>query len=153
MNEMFHPHAVCVAWNWWIIMEDLISNTAIFIAYMWIPYRIIKTRKLFIDRRFSKKVQVIALGFAIFILACGFTHLMDNVTMFSPMWRLDAHVRSICAIASIYVMIKFDFLIEEESKQPSFVEYARMKTEVASGQLIIKELIAQNEVLTKRLKR
>jgi diguanylate cyclase (GGDEF)-like protein len=49
----------------------------------------------------------IALAFAIFILACGATHLMEVVTIWWPVYPLSAAVKAVCAAASVATAILF----------------------------------------------
>lgn len=153
MNEMFQPHGYCIAWDSWILWEDILSNTAIFIAYMWIPYRVYKTREQFRDRKYSTSALV-ALGLVVaFVLTCGFTHLMDIITMFLPWWRIDAHLRSLCAAISILAMVKIDIISREEAKFKSFEDYEKIREEAEKGRKIITELIEQNKELQLRLRK
>ncbi|GAL83126.1 hypothetical protein MYP_352 [Sporocytophaga myxococcoides] len=78
-------------------MTNAISDSIIAIAYFTIPFSIgyiVKIRKDF-------KYYWLLILFAIFILGCGTTHVMDVINIWKPYYRLDSLFRVITALASI----------------------------------------------------
>ncbi len=99
------PHAVCWAAAPRLVWTMVVANFITFAAYVSICGTL-----LFIARR---TVRVMArdwlffvVGFALFIVACGSTHLMDVVTTWIPVFWLDAASVIITAVLSAYVAIQ-----------------------------------------------
>ena len=99
------PHAVCWAAAPRLVWTMVVANFITFAAYVSICGTL-----LYIARR---TVRVMArdwiffvIGFALFIVACGSTHLMDVVTTWIPVFWIDAISVIITAILSGYVAIQ-----------------------------------------------
>ena len=93
----FMPHGHCYFWDPAIVWTNAISNSLIALAYFTIPFTliyIVRNRK---DIYFSPLIIL----FAMFILSCGATHIMDVVNIWSPFYRLDSSFRVITAVASM----------------------------------------------------
>ena len=93
----FMPHGHCYFWDPAIIWINAISGSLIAMAYLTIPLTllyIIRKRK---DINF---ISVVVL-FALFILSCSATHIMDVINIWYPMYRLDSAFRVITALASM----------------------------------------------------
>jgi PAS domain S-box-containing protein len=93
----FLPHGVCYRWSPEIVWLHTVSDLLIALAYYVIPFAL-----LYIARRRTDLVYPwIFWLFAIFILACGTTHLMSVWVIWYPVYRLDGIVKLITAIASV----------------------------------------------------
>ncbi|MBO9703613.1 MAG: PAS domain S-box protein [Sporocytophaga sp.] len=93
----FMPHGHCYFWKPEIYLTNAISDSIIAIAYFTIPFSIVyivKVRKDF-------KYYWLLILFAIFILGCGTTHVMDVINIWKPYYHLDSLFRVITALASI----------------------------------------------------
>lgn len=90
------PHAYCLRLPE-VIWLYVIANAAIALAYFFIP----PTLLLFIRKRRDIAFSWMFLLFGLFILACGTTHILDIVTLWYPIYRLDVVVRLITAVASV----------------------------------------------------
>lgn len=91
------PHGHCYFWKPEIYLTNAISDSIIAIAYFTIPFSIVyivKVRKDF-------KYYWLLILFAIFILGCGTTHVMDVINIWKPYYHLDSLFRVITALASI----------------------------------------------------
>ena len=98
-NTNFMPHGHCYFWEPGIMWSHAISDGIIALAYFFIPIslvRIVRARK---DDEFSYMWLLVL--FAIFILGCGATHIMDVINIWEPFYRIDSALRIITAIASI----------------------------------------------------
>ena len=100
------PRWHCGRWTelhgWLYIVSDLL----IWSAYFSIPLVIIKYIAKKNDIRFLK----LYILFALFILACGATHLLDAVAFWIPLYRFNALVRFITALLSwttVFYLVKF----------------------------------------------
>ena len=66
-------------------------------AYYAIPFLLF----YFVRKRRDVAFKGIFVAFGVFILACGTTHLMGAVTVWIPIYRLDAVIKAITAVASV----------------------------------------------------
>jgi len=91
------PHGFCYQWNPALIWLHSISDMLIAIAYFSIPptliYLVRKKRSIPFDWMF--------VCFGVFIAACGATHLMEIVTLWTPVYWLSGGVKVITAFASL----------------------------------------------------
>ncbi|MES2392902.1 MAG: HAMP domain-containing sensor histidine kinase [Acidobacteriota bacterium] len=96
------PHAVCWKADPALIWTMAITNAITFLSYFVICLTLLKlvsrTRKVI-----ARDWAWFCIGFALFIVACGSTHLMDVVTTWIPFFWLDAATNIITAILSAYV--------------------------------------------------
>ena len=96
------PHAVCWAAAPRLIWTMVISNSITFLSYVSICVTLLvlvrKTRRVI-----ARDWAYFLIGFALFIVACGTTHLMEVVTTWIPLFWIDATTNVITAILSAYV--------------------------------------------------
>ncbi|WP_240609322.1 hypothetical protein [Flavipsychrobacter stenotrophus] len=99
------PRWHCGRWTdfhgWLYIISDLL----VFSAYFTMPVLIVR----YIAKQTSARFHKIYFLFAAFILACGFTHLLDAITFWHPVYRLSAIARFITGIISwvtVYYLIR-----------------------------------------------
>ena len=99
------PRWHCGKWSafhgWLYILSDL----AIWSAYFAMPAIII----IYISKRKHVRFHPMYFLFAAFILACGTTHLLDAITFWYPVYRLNALVRFIAGVISwitVFYLIK-----------------------------------------------
>ena len=93
----FMPHGHCYYWQADILWSHAISDGIIATAYFVIPLVLFY---IYLKRQSTQYVWLMVL-FAIFICGCGITHIFDVVTIWNPVYRVDAIFRIITAIASI----------------------------------------------------
>ena len=99
------PRWHCGKWTefhgWLYIISDLL----IFSAYFAMPVIIVR----YIVSRTNARFHKVYILFAAFILACGFTHLLDAVSFWYPVYRFNALARFITGLISwttVYYLIK-----------------------------------------------
>ena len=100
-GEGFMPHGHCYFWDPFILWAHAISDGLIALSYFIIPiglFYIFQKRK---DLEFSW----VAILFGIFILSCGITHILDVVTIWDPVYKIDAVARIFTAFASVSTAI------------------------------------------------
>lgn len=93
----FMPHGMCYLWQPPLVVAQVVTNALIALAYFSIPLLLL----YFIGRRPDIPNPLLFTLFAIFILACGTTHLLDIVTIWHPIYWVDAVVRGVTALASV----------------------------------------------------
>jgi signal transduction histidine kinase len=100
------PHSVCWAAAPRLIWTMAIANSITFLSYVTICITLLllarRTRRVI-----ARDWVYFLIGFALFIVACGTTHLMDVITTWIPVFWLDAGVNLITAAISAYVSIMF----------------------------------------------
>ncbi|MBI3540724.1 MAG: hypothetical protein HY073_01040 [Deltaproteobacteria bacterium] len=98
----FMPHGYCYLWKPELVWLHVISDSVIVIAYYSIPialtYVVYKSRK---EMPFSW----IFLLFAIFIMACGTTHLMEIINIWNAKYVLSGFVKAFTGIISLITAI------------------------------------------------
>jgi PAS domain S-box-containing protein len=93
----FMPHGHCYFWEPGIMWTHAISDSIIALAYLIIPLSLIKI----VRRRNDFTYMWMLVLFAIFILGCGATHVMDVINIWEPFYYTDSAIRIITALASI----------------------------------------------------
>ena len=93
----FMPHGMCYLWQPGILALHVASDAIIALAYFSIPLTLIQ----FVRERPDARFNWIFGCFAIFILACGITHLMEILTVWYPAYWLSGGVKAITASASV----------------------------------------------------
>jgi signal transduction histidine kinase len=99
------PHAVCWAAAPRLIWTMVISNSITFLSYVTICLTLlvlVRRTRVVIARDWA----YFLVGFALFIVACGSTHLMDVVTTWIPAFWVDAAANVVTAALSAYVAIQ-----------------------------------------------
>lgn len=106
MSVSLMPHAVC-----WKADPNLIWTMAITNAVTFLSYLSICVTLFYMARRTRRAIYrewgFFLVGFALFIVACGSTHLMDVITTWIPVFWIDAWTSIITALLSGYVAIQF----------------------------------------------
>jgi len=93
----FMPHGCCYLWDPGLIWLHVISDALITLSYYSIPLMLV----YFVQHRKDLAFDWIFVCFAIFILACGTTHLMEIFNVWSPHYWLSGVIKAITAIASV----------------------------------------------------
>ena len=91
------PHGYCLLWDPALVWTHVVADAVIAAAYFSIPFALWRFLRLRRDVEFG---WIIGL-FAIFILACGTTHLISIYVLWVPAYGLEAAVKVITAVASI----------------------------------------------------
>ena len=96
-SSSFLPHGYCLAWDPLLLWTLVIANSVIGISYFSIPVALAR----FIRRQRDLKFRSIFLLFGAFILACGTTHFIGVLSIWHPVYRLDAAIVAVTAGASM----------------------------------------------------
>ena len=106
MSPSLMPHAVC-----WSRDPNLIWTMAVTNAITFLSYLSICITLFYLARRTRRSIHRVwgffLVGFALFIVACGTTHLMEVVTTWIPVFWIDAWTNIITALLSGYVALQF----------------------------------------------
>jgi len=84
LSPEFMPHGYCYLWDPWIVWLNVISDSLITLAYFCIPLALV----YLVRQRRDLPFNWIFWMFALFILGCGTTHLMEVWTVWHGSLRL-----------------------------------------------------------------
>ena len=91
------PHGFCMAWEPDLVAAVLLSNGLIALAYMFIAGAV----ALKAIEPAPVMPAWLCWGFAAFIFCCGISHVLDDVTLWFPVYRLQAVVLAVTALISL----------------------------------------------------
>lgn len=111
----FMPHGGCYLWTTSLIALHAISDAFIVLAYYSIPVTLV----YFIRKRKDLKFHWMFVCFAIFILACGTTHLMEIWNIWHANYWLSGAIKAVTAAASVPTAILLVKLIPQLLALPS----------------------------------
>jgi PAS domain S-box-containing protein len=99
---LFNPsgltaHGFCLSWAPGLIAMHVGADAVIGLAYFSIPLAL----SSFVVQRKDFEYSWVAYLFVAFILACGMTHLMSILTLWSPAYGIEGIIKVITAILSI----------------------------------------------------
>jgi signal transduction histidine kinase len=104
----FLPHSYCYLYDKRLIGLHVASDTAIWLAYVSISvtlaYTVYRTRR-------EVPFSWMFLAFGTFIIACGFTHLMEVIVLWKPVYWLSGDVKLLTAVASVITAIALPPLV------------------------------------------
>jgi hypothetical protein len=104
------PHGFCFAWNPRLLWLHVVAD-----AIIWLSYTAIAgTLALFVaGTRRLIRFQSIFFLFGTFIVACGFTHLLDVVVLWQPLYWLQGDLKLLTACASLITAVALPFCIPQ----------------------------------------
>jgi signal transduction histidine kinase len=106
MDSSLMPHAVCWRQDPRLIWTMAVTNAITFFSYFSICFTLFylacKTSRVIV-----RDWIFFLVGFALFIVACGSTHLLEVITTWVPIFWVDAWTNIITAALSGYVAVQF----------------------------------------------
>ena len=118
----FIPHGFCLTWNSPLLWLTVISDSVMTLSYATYPIGI----AYFVWKRKDLQYRWLYLGFFIaFILTCAGTHLMSVVTIWLPLYWLDAYVKAVSAVVATATVFAIWWVIPRALKLPSPQELQR----------------------------
>ena len=109
------PHGYCLLWRPELIYLHVVSDAIITIAYYSIPFAL----GIFVSKRPDVAFGWVFWAFAIFIMACGTTHLFAIWTLWVPDYAIEGGVKAVTAIASIVTAVMLWPLLPKVLALPS----------------------------------
>ena len=147
----FMPHGMCYLWRSDILALHVLADSLITLAYFSIPFTLL----YFVRRRQDLQFNWVFVCFAIFIIACGTTHLMEIVTIWRPMYWLSGIIKAITALASLPTAVMLVRLVPEALRWPSPAALQRanssLELEIAERKRAEAEVRRINDVLEIRV--
>jgi signal transduction histidine kinase len=96
-SSLYSPHGICLLWDPQLIVLHVVSDAVIAVAYFSIPFAL----AIFVSKRSDVEFGWIFWAFAIFITACGLTHVLSIYTLWVPIYGIEGLVKAVTALASI----------------------------------------------------
>lgn len=141
-GNSFPSHGVCWNWTWPLINLHVFSDIIIAFSYFSIP----ATLLLLISKKPSIPFKWLFFMFAMFIIACGSTHVMGVITIWKPWFWAEGYVKLWCAFVSIITAISIFPLLPAIVGLKSRSEY---QDDISKLELIIKN---RDEIIDKLMK-
>jgi diguanylate cyclase (GGDEF)-like protein/PAS domain S-box-containing protein len=107
-SASYLPHGECFFWNGQLIALHVVSDGAIFLSYSAIS---ITLAWLAWFERKRIPFNWLVVGFVLFIVACGFTHLMDIVVLWHPLYWLAGDIKLVTAVLSVTTAVALPFVV------------------------------------------
>jgi len=120
------PHGYCLLWQPELIWTHVVADALIAAAYFSIPIAIVR----FVRGRKDVEFSWIFWLFALFILACGTTHLMAIWTLWNADYGWEALIKVVTAIASVGTAIVLWPLIPRALAIPSPLQLKEANAEL-----------------------
>lgn len=117
--EGFVPRARCGDWDTGQVLLHVVSDAVIWGSYLWIPCVMLWSAWRRRTRLHLSRPLLWLLGlYAVFITACGWTHFMDALIFFNPLYRLSGVVLAVTAVASAATALSLVWLIPQAIDTP-----------------------------------
>jgi signal transduction histidine kinase/ActR/RegA family two-component response regulator len=100
-SSTLSPHGICLLWEPELIWLHVLSDAVIALSYFSIPVAL----SIFVSKRRDVDFGFIFWAFALFIMACGFTHVLSIVTLWVPVYGIEGLVKALTALASIITAV------------------------------------------------
>ena len=97
-SSMLSPHGICLLWEPELIWLHVVSDACIAAAYFSIPFAL----AILVTKRRDLKFGWVYWAFAIFIMACGLTHVLSIYTLWVPIYGIEGLVKAATAVASVF---------------------------------------------------
>ncbi len=139
------PHGFCLLWRPELLWTHVVSDALIGLSYMTIPLSLV----VILWRRRDIPFGGVVWCFALFITACGLTHFMSIVTLWRPIYGIEALVKVVTAAASMMTAVILWRLIPLAVSLPSPARLRQanldLELRVAERDLAIRELQHERE--------
>jgi PAS domain S-box-containing protein len=120
-TESFMPHGHCYLWRPDILWLNVLSDIGISLAYFAIPCLLITL----VRKRRDLKFNWIFILFAMFITACGLTHLVEIITVWQPFYGIQGLIKAVTATVSLATAVALYFLTPQAVAFPSIDQLER----------------------------
>jgi signal transduction histidine kinase len=94
----FIPHGFCYSWNWKLLTLHVVSDGLIGLSYVVISGAL---TYLVVKARHAIPFSAMFIAFGVFIVACGFTHFVEIMTLWRPAYWFAGVVKAVTAVASV----------------------------------------------------
>jgi PAS domain S-box-containing protein len=131
----FMPHGMCYLWRPDVLALHIGSDLLIAASYVAIS----ATLLYFVARRKDLRFNAVIVCFAVFIVACGATHLLEIWVIWHPDYWLSGAFKAITAAASVPTAVLLVRLLPDALQIPSLAAHRdldeRLRHEIERGRL------------------
>lgn len=145
-SSQFLPHVYCYLYDKKLIALHVGSDAAIWLSYVAISvtltYLVYRTRR-------EVPFSWMFLAFGTFIIACGFTHFMEVVVLWKPLYWLSGDIKLLTAVASVITAVALPPLVPKVHQMISAAKTSdeqQAKIEVANRELSSRNQALKEEV-------
>lgn len=141
-NDNFMPHGMCYLWQPDILWTSVISDVTTALAYFSITLAVV----MFVKKRQDLPYPwFFVLAGSVIFLACGFSHLINAIVIWEPIYGVSSIVKAITAVTSLAtgIVIWFVLPIFLSLPSPSMLEKKNRELTASLDQLSI----AQNHLV------
>lgn len=100
-TTMFAPHGICLQWDPELLTVHIVSDAVIALSYFSIPFAL----AFFVSKRRDVEFGWVFWAFAVFIMACGITHVLSIYTLWVPIYSVEGLVKALTALASLITAV------------------------------------------------
>jgi signal transduction histidine kinase/CheY-like chemotaxis protein len=147
----FMPHGMCYLWQPGVLGLHVVSDALITLAYFSIPFTLL----YFVHARKDLQFNRMFVCFAVFIVACGTTHLLEIWVIWYPVYWLSGVVKAITALASVPTAILLAKLVPQALQLPSpsalRAANAELEREIAERKRAEADIRRMNDRLEERV--
>ena len=118
----FMPHGNCYLWTPGLVWLHVISDALIVFSYYSIPLTLI----YFVQRRKDMRFGWMFVCFAVFIVACGTTHLLEIWNVWHGNYWLSGTIKAVTAMASVPTAFLLTRLVAPALRLPSTADLERL---------------------------
>lgn len=93
----YAPHGFCLLWQPELIWTHVMADAITALAYFTIPVALV----MLVRKRGDIAFSWVFICFAVFILACGATHVISIITLWHPIYGIQALVKALTAVVSV----------------------------------------------------
>ena len=137
------PHGFCLLWEPYLIYTHVVAHTITGVSYFAIPLVLAN----FVRHRVDRVFQPACLLFAAFILLCGLGHWLSLVTLWFPIYRVEALVDAATAAVSFLTAIALWRLLPHVLALPTPRDFRRMQAALLEREAREQALAAANSEL------
>lgn len=139
-GDGFMPRRLCGNWDGGLIWLHVVSDSIIFLAYLWIPLTMFVAFRSHGNRLILPRATWLLVSLYItFITACGFTHFFDALMFWNPVYRINGIVRCLTAVVSLLTAASLSRLIPVAITAPVAIE--SQKRLVAQQQAWLRDIL------------
>jgi signal transduction histidine kinase len=140
-SGQFLPHGHCYLWNPSLVKLHLVSDLLITLAYISIPFTLIK----FVRLRKDIPFHWMFVCFGMFIVACGATHAMEIWTLWHPDYWVAGVIKAVTAAASVPTAILLAQLLPQALNLPTPEQWRLAHEELSRAHRVLEEANAELE--------
>ena len=148
-EDGFMPHGHCYFWNPGLLGLHITSDALIALAYYSIPFTLV----YFVRNRRDLAFDWMFLCFAVFIVACGTTHLMEIWSIWHPTYWLSGSIKALTALVSLPTAVLLVRLVPKALALPSPLELKQANEGLKREIVERKQAFEQIQELNKQLQR